>query len=91
MAWLGLFPNSYATAWKEKKDVSLVIRTHGRVAPDWDLSDALQTELQRRGCFVSKPQVYFLLGWMHKSSQDLINGGSCFQIKIGQSKDSTLT
>ena len=26
-----------------------VIRTHGRVAPDWDLSDALLTELQRRG------------------------------------------
>ena len=66
-------------------------RQFGRVAPDWDLSEALQTELQRRGYFVSKPQVYFLLGYMHKSSQDLINGVSSFQIKIGQSKDSTLT
>ena len=32
-------------------------RQFGRVASDWDLSDAQQTELQRRGCFVSKPQV----------------------------------
>ena len=34
-----IFPNSYAAAW-----------THdSRVAPDWDISDALPTELQRRG------------------------------------------
>ena len=39
MARLGFFPNSYAVA-----------RTHiSRVAPDWDLSDALPTEPQRRG------------------------------------------
>ena len=38
MARLGFFPNSYAVAL-----------THvSRVAPDWDLSDALPTKLQRR-------------------------------------------
>ena len=46
MAWLGLFlstnvPNSYAATG---------IRTHiNRVAPGWDLSDALPTELHSRG------------------------------------------
>ena len=49
MAWLGIFsstivPNSYAATG---------IRTHdsqcGRVAPDWDLSDALPTEIHDCG------------------------------------------
>ena len=44
MAWLVIFstivPNSYATTG---------IRTHSRVAPDWDLSDAVPTELHGRG------------------------------------------
>ena len=32
----------------ENVNVSLGIRTHGRVAPDRDLADALQTGLERR-------------------------------------------
>ena len=37
--------------------VFLVIRTLGRVAPDWDLSGALPTELQRHG------DLYLFLHW----------------------------
>ena len=50
MAWLGFLWLQicyyHLMPWREEKDVALMIRTHiSRVAPDWDLSDALPTEL----------------------------------------------
>ena len=50
MAWLGFpFYNRSYLLWRCATIKDLVIQTHGRVSPAWDLKDALPTELQRRG------------------------------------------